>query len=41
MQQSAAYSHLTEDEWGCVTACLAYEHTARPGAEELYDMGYF
>lgn len=36
MRQSAAYSHLTEDEWGCVTACLTYEHTARPGAEERY-----
>lgn len=41
MRQSAAYSHLTDDEWGCLTACLTYEHRDRPTADDLYEMSYF
>jgi serine/threonine-protein kinase len=39
MRQSA-YSILTDGEWECVTACLAYERTARPDAESLLSLDY-
>jgi serine/threonine protein kinase len=40
MRQSATYSHLGEDEWACVTACLTYDHTERPEAAELIKLPY-